>query len=152
MMSVAVRLGAVVALALVASGCCLPVPRTVTIQPEGEVRVSSGGAMVEGARVWLVREEAAPHPREGALERWTREADAAGVARFKLEERREWSFPLMMHGVMFYKWRICVEAAGMAEKIVEWRGGERLEVMVELEAGEPGAGCEAALPMAAKER
>jgi hypothetical protein len=53
---------------------------------------------------------------------------------------------------MFYKWRICVEAAGMAEKIVEWRGGERLEVMVELEAGAAGAGCEAALPMAAKER
>jgi hypothetical protein len=133
-----------------ALGCCpIPIPRTVEVRPLGRVEVvaAAGEQPVAGASVLLAREEAAPHPREGAVERWGAQADAKGVARFTKEERREWSYPLMMHGVTFYKWRICAQAPGMQAQVAEWPN-EATSIKIALEAaGEDGASCEELLPM-----
>lgn len=137
-------------LAVAAMGCCpIPIPRTVEVRPLGRIEVVSAGdeQPVAGALVLLAREEAAPHPREGAVERWGAQADDRGVARFTKKERREWSYPLMMHGVTFYKWRICAQAPGMQARVVEWPG-EATSLRIALEAaGEEGDSCEAMLPM-----
>lgn len=98
----------------IAQGCCfIPVPRTTVTRPALEVTIKDMTTQqpLPGATVRISRIQEAPH--YGTLKgEWELTADAQGVARSKAEDEREWIMPLMMHGVPFYMWRVCVAHDG----------------------------------------
>lgn len=135
---------------LSAAACLpIPIPSSVDAQPAGEIKVVDGqGAGISGAQVWVAWEEGPPHPQPGALARWTHTADAQGVVKTKQEQRRVTQMPLMMHGVKFYKHRVCAEAPGYVARAEEWRPEPGVAATLVLEAGS-GEGCAALMPMQA---
>jgi hypothetical protein len=54
--------------------------------------------------------------------------------------------PLMMHGVPFYQWRICVQAPDHTTQIIKL-AEEVTTLRIELEPGDQEQTCEQALPM-----
>lgn len=98
----------------IAQGCCfIPVPRTTITRPAVEVTIKDMTTQkpLPGALVRISRIQ--EHPHYGQLKgEWELTADAVGVAKTTADDEREWIMPLMMHGVPFYMWRICVEHEG----------------------------------------
>ena len=96
----------------IGTACCpIPVPRQVSVRPRFEVSVvDAAGAGVPGATVTLMRRIEAPPPDE-EIARWTATTDPAGLAVFDALEATEGTYPLMMHGVVFYGWVACAESS-----------------------------------------
>ena len=94
---------------------CLPIPvkqeslafpaMTLTVKDQE-------GAALEGVKVQLYRHEIAPHWRPEALGERTTTTDANGNAAFEHELHDKQTYPLMMHGVGFDAWHICLEKQG----------------------------------------
>ena len=63
-------------------------------------------------KVQLYRHEIAPHWRPEALGERTTTTDANGNAAFEHELHDKQTYPLMMHGVGFDAWHICLEKQG----------------------------------------
>lgn len=127
---------------LAATACCpIPVPRMAMLRPEAHVQVvdAAGGQALEGATVVMQRYEAAPH--RTMVARWPRASDGDGKVEFPSGREREWIMPLMMHGVPFYGWRICVMHDGYETLVVPSDGfwhesdGQYWELTAPLTAG-----------------
>lgn len=94
---------------------CLPIPvkreslafPAVTLTVKGQ-----DGSPLEGVKVQLYRHEIAPHWRPEALGERETTTDAKGNAAFTHELHDKQSYPLMMHGVGFDAWHICLEKEG----------------------------------------
>jgi formylglycine-generating enzyme required for sulfatase activity len=102
-------------------GCCpIPVPRTVLQCPAGTVEVQDRRMRpIPEAQVVVARYRSGPPPQV-IYERFSRVTDATGRARFERQTVRENSFPLMMHGVNFYDFLVCVEHPGHRPRLVRW--------------------------------
>lgn len=100
---------------------CIPVPRSVVLQPQGAVvvRDQDSGAPIAAARVLLRRYNLGPPPRRESR-RFTANSDASGRALFTLETGHEWVMPLMMHGVPQWAFDVCIAAPGYQARAVAW--------------------------------
>jgi hypothetical protein len=106
---------------LVLLGCFpIPVPRTVLQCPAGTVEVQDRQMRpIAEAQVVVARYRSGPPPQV-VYDRFSRVTDASGRARFERQTVRENSFPLMMHGVNFYDFVVCVEHPGHRARLVRW--------------------------------
>ncbi len=95
-------------LTLQAAGCCIPIPRETIIRPATTLTIQGeDGAPLVGTLVRVTR--LAEHPHYGQVhEEWELMSDTRGVVRLHREAEREWVMPLMIHGVGFRMWRVCV--------------------------------------------
>jgi hypothetical protein len=88
---------------------CIPCPRTAIVQPPLEFQlVDDSGQPVEGV-VRLTR-LSVPHRVHHATDDFL--TDPQGALKIPMEKKREWVYPLMMHGVHYYYWEYCVDAPG----------------------------------------
>ena len=71
------------------------------------------------APVTVLRYLSAPHG--GPIRnRFTQPADARGQVAFREMRVREWVMPLMMHGVPFYGFAVCVRDGAGRRALVRW--------------------------------
>ena len=113
---VAVALCATATLAL----ACLPIPVTkkALAFPSIELVVQrADGTPLEGVRVLLLRNEIHPHWRREALDSREARTDATGRVTFAHEMHDKTDMPLMMHGVGFHTWQLCVEKEGYGTRM-----------------------------------
>ncbi len=129
-------------LAYQAAGCLpIPVPRTVMTQPAGTVRVLSEEteALVSKASVTVARYHVAPPPtreENKPLQQWTISSDEEGEAHFTYQSEREWTAPLMMHGVPYRVWVVCASAADHVPKLVRWHNESNDDDALRIQSGE----------------
>lgn len=107
-------LTALAALATLQSACCfIPIPRKTTTKPALEVKVMDMTTQtpLAGATIRVTRH--IEHPHYGEIKgEWALSTDARGEAKMSRADEREWVMPLMIHGVPFYMWRMCVSHPG----------------------------------------
>lgn len=107
---------------LLAQGCCpIPVPMTKPLMHKGEiiVRHHSTQKAVADAQVRISRGVRHPHPGDITHE-WDLTTDQNGSVQTSAKSHTEWQMPLMMHGVSFYYWRVCVAKPGYKTVFKHW--------------------------------
>jgi 5-hydroxyisourate hydrolase-like protein (transthyretin family) len=104
-------------LALLPACCPVPWPTSVLVQPRLELDVldAESGGPIAGADVHVVRWHY-PHTRPNQLQRFT--TDHEGRLRLAPVTETEISYPLMMHGVRFHNFAVCVEARGYLPEVL----------------------------------
>jgi hypothetical protein len=109
---------ALCATAMCALGCLpIPVTRQALAFPATEITVvGADGEPLEGATVALYRNEIHPHWKSEALDSREATTDAKGGVSFAHEMYDKTDMPLMMHGVGFNVWHVCVEKQGHATR------------------------------------
>ena len=111
---------------LLVSACCpIPFPTKKLLMPEGVIHVQELNQTakkhqpVSDATIRISRGVRNPHPGPISHE-WTFKTDNKGIVKTKAKSHREATMPLMMHGVPFYYWRLCVSKPGYTTTFVDW--------------------------------
>jgi hypothetical protein len=105
---VARLLGVAGTLAVLGACCPIPLKRQVSVRPELTVTVADAdGAPVAHAAVLVRRITNGPPPTR-ETHHWTTATDATGTVVLDAIEESETYLPLMMHGVEWYAWEVCV--------------------------------------------
>lgn len=120
---------------------CIPVPRNSVRLPDLTVEVQDEhGAPLQGVSVRLAT---GSHPHAQWHDELFMTSDHEG--RVSVSKKEEWEvvFPLLMHGVPYYYWTLCVEKPGFQTVVQEVETKQSAaQVSVVLLPGEAGPPCE----------
>ena len=117
----------VLAVAILAACCPIPLSRDITERPGIEVVVSSpDGKLVDQSKVTVRRYISGPPPAT-ERNRWHEVTADDGVALFPEIVVSEIYLPLMMHGVNWYSWQVCAEHPTLGSASETHNGGQPME-------------------------
>jgi hypothetical protein len=92
--------------------------------PKGKIVVQDARTKMPlpKANVIIQRGDRYPHPTQ-ITNTWRYKTNMNGELSTTSQTTRVWDMPLMMHGVKFYYWRMCVRQEGYKTQVSRW-GGE----------------------------
>ena len=115
-------------------GCIpIPFPRNAVVQPELQIQVvDQDQKNISGAQVFFI---SISDPHSQVHHHLALSTDEKGHLVIPEQKKFEWIFPLMMHGIPFYRYRICTYKEGYITKYtdidIETQSDQRFMITLE---------------------